>query len=424
MRIFLLVLLASLVLAGCRTAEPPPEVTTVSVTIEDGHEVFVQFVAYQDGDGAWAELEPADGAYRFEVTDAAGRYGVALVCYHPDDVFEPNLEPIVLHATIDELSTLTLPCIEALYDDPDQVDGTLLTGRVVNVDPVVHGSLNVSAGRWGHDTTALQNYEFSVGFMYDGVFDVIAAVRDEGYAVSRLAIEHDVEVTGGGTAMVDWGTSHEVETFDLTIHGITPGDTIELDAHLRTKNDTWAGFTYDVATVNTSTLATNYSAAPQAVLAPGDLHSLWIGAEDADRQMRMVARHFTAGKDLEVTLPEGNLNLQATALPGGAYPRLAIKWDDVGATLISAHISYDTDELDAGWELFLTPGWLTENAYTLPDFSGLESWDPTWNVSEDDVYDTYNWFSAYFEPTEQALDSTIYWNEPREGEYRSIAARF
>lgn len=423
MRILPLVLLASLLLAGC-TSEPPPDVTTVTVTLADGHEAFVQFVAYQDGDGAWTELEPTDGAYRFDVTDDAGRYGVAVVCYHPDDEFQPTLEPVVLHATISELYTLTLPCTAALDEDPDQVEGTLLTGQVINVDPAVHASLYVNAGGWGHDTTALQNYEFSVGFMYDGVFDLIAAVRDEDYHMSRLAIQHDVVVAGGGTATIDWDTSREVETFGLTIHGITPGDYIEIDASLRTKNDTWAGFTYEVATINASSHATTYSAAPQALLAPGDLQSLWVASEDGDRQLRMAVRYFTAGEDLDVTLPEGKLNPQASTLPAGAYPRLAIEWDDVGSTLINVYLSHLTDELDTGWELFLTSGWLTENAYTLPDFSGLESWDPAWNVSEGDVYDTYNWLGAHFGPTDQALDSTIYWNEPREGERRSIGANF
>ena len=424
MRIVSLIILLSLALVGCRTLNPAPE--TVTVTVPETSVQYTLLFAYQDGDGDWAELTSSNGAYQFEVTNGAGRYGVALVCFHTDDGYSPYLEPIVLHATTSEFSTLTLPCIDALYDYPDQVEGTILTGTVINVDPAAFPTVNLNAGGIGHGASALSNYEFNLGYLYEGVFDVVASIQNDNYKITRLAIEHDVKVENGlGDATVDWGDSRDVQTFDLTIRGVAAGDDVNVDNHLTTRNGTWASFTFTETKAAGSEHRTTYAAAPQEVLAPGDMHSLFVSATDAAGHTRSLMRNYSgAGEDLVVALPEGSLNLKATRVTTGAYPRFELTWDDVGATLINAYIAYDTDELETGWSVFITPGWLTERAYVLPDFSGLDSWDPAWNASEADLVYTFNWFGAFFVPTEQALHRSIYWEDIQEGEYRNLETRF
>jgi len=445
MRRLLPVVLVSLLLAACGTSQPPgsepppnqepdpspePDSATVRLTIPPEHLPLVQLVAFQNGEGSWTELEKGAGPYELEVTDSSGRYGVALVCLHspPGDEegndSRPYLEPIILQTTVAEFSSLTLPCIEALYGYDDRSGSGDLTGEVSNFEPLNGELLYFSAGPRDIGVSPSANPSFSLADLADGVFDLIVSLRPDDQAITRLAVKHDVEVSNGAAHVeVDWDTSHAVETFQLTVNGTRPDDEMWVFSSLETKNGTWAYFGDAEAGTPGSEYRTQYRAAPVEVLQQGDLQSLYLSAEDSSGQIRTVQRFFTAGQDLEVDLPKGYLNLTATPV-AGPYPRFALAWDEVGATLNSSYISYHTDELQTGWDVLITRGWLTANSYTLPDLSDLDSWNPTWNASDPEIDFTYNWFNTFFEPLDAAMDHHINWYERQEGEYRSLGMSF
>ena len=152
------------------------------------------------------------------------------------------------------------------------------------------------------------------------------------------------------------------------------------------------------------------------------MQALYVSSTDASGTTREVGRYFVEGEDLEVTLPEGSLDLEAALVTPNLRARHQVTWSDVGATLTNVYVAYDTDELETGWEVILTPGWLAETSYTVPDLSDLGGWQPAWNATQAEITYTFIFLGAGFEPTEQALHSFLNLEDMREDEWSFISA--
>lgn len=419
MRVFFLALLVSLALVGCRTSEPPAEPDRVTVSIAEGHEGFVRLVAYQDGADAWRELDAVDGGYSFEVTDEAGRYGVALVCYYHGgtgvDAWR-YLEPVVFHATTDEFNDVTIPCIEAAWETPEAT--TDLTVTIENPVPgAEHGIRVAGLTYWVREAP----YERALGPLWEGLHDVVVYLEDASGAPERLVVHHDADTSAPGGVSVDFDQSLSTEVFDVTVEGVTAGASVTVISDLVTKNGTWKQLSNSGDLVDTTSYETTYRAAPAALLEAGHENRLWVTAVDGSGSRRTVERSFLTGRDTEIQLPEGDLELTEVPVTQSGYPLYGLAWRDLDSAFTSVYFSFDTDDLGIAWEGTITPGWSAGSAYTIPDLSGLEGWDAAWNASEADVVNAYFSATAVFTASELSEEVLFLWDLPREAELRFLS---
>lgn len=421
MRILLLALLASLALVGCKTNEPPLEPELVTLSIEAGHEEYVQFVAYQDGAGAWLELEPVAGEYSFEVTDEAGRYGAAVVCYYQieyDDGYEwIYLEPVVVHATTGEFRELTVPCQQAEYETASEE--AELTVAIANPIPgVTH---RIRAANLGYPVSSAP-YERTLAPLREGLHDVVVYIQRDDDPIELMAVYHDADTSDPGVVTVDFDDSLPPDQFTVTLRGVSAGDQLLVANDLLTRNGTRLDLTYEDLPATGAVNARTFHAAPPELLAAGDTHRLFALTQDASGHRRAVERNFAAGDDLDLTFPEGDLELTEKPVTPGAYPRYGVTWQNLDVAFTRAYFFFETDEMETGWEVIFTPAWLSEGAYTIPDLSDMEGWDPAWNASEADVVGSYLNVAVAMNPIQLTARDLFYWEVPLGGERFSMDA--
>ncbi len=387
----------------------------VDLTLEPGQAEYVHFVAFQDGTQPWRVATHGRDGYTFEVTDAAGRFGLAVVCQNRTTTGPMVLELRVLQATAAEITAVTLPCQGA----PAPTERTaVLTGSVSNVAGGFE-QLEVLTGGSSGRTSALDDYAFALSGLSPGAHDVLVVGLDQGQRLQHLAVRHGVEVEGSGHTTIDFSTGAAPAEFGLTVQGAVPGRPTSVMTFLRTKNGASALLSDAFAVPTSHTFAATFRAVPAHVLGAGDMHYLHVATTDELGQYLGADRIFHEGEELVLSLPAGHLSPAAADVLPGSYPRYGVTWADVGAAVISGKFSYTAPGATTEWHVSVTDGWLSEDVYHLPDLSQLDGWKPEWNAAAEDVTYASAELSAMFSPVATALN---FIHERRAGENRYIRA--
>jgi hypothetical protein len=251
--------------------------------------------AVQDGTGPWTTVAPA-AANNFNVRLAANRGGIAYVTRSAT----AGTTLSVLYASAAELtgtgaaSTVNVACT---------VGGKTVNGSVAGVGAAelatvaFGGSSATVSGAAGPSTFQLRN-------VVSGARDLIASRAtqtvtgsDISFTVNRLIVRRGLDPADGSTLpALDFGAAESFApaTADVTINNLA-GDRAITGVSLSTANGSSASFFFSTSASATAP----YFGLPDANLASGDLHSLFVAATpaagtDASRSATLYFRTVSA----------------------------------------------------------------------------------------------------------------------------------
>lgn len=357
-------------------AEVTPGGGTVLVhTTRDGVPASADFVAFQDGNGAWQVAQGTGGHYTLNVTDNDGRYGVAVVC-----VSDGRVDVRIYHATRNEVNEFTVEC-----ESPPPQNFVTVSGTVSGLGANDYANVYLGQGLgFAYPGTGIYSLQTA-----PGTYDLIAT-RYSGQtgSLDGVLIRRNVNATANTTQDIDFGSG---EAFAPELHTVTVlGGTGELGGNVsfRSSGKTVAsvGITFG-ETVRFAGIPTNRQVG-------NDYHVLSVSDLGAGG-LRSVMRYFKAPTDFTVSLPDAFTSPQVTTAATTPYVRLTASWnvypDAQAYNLVfqpamvgpEGRASKRSRQQGAGvlWYVGLSKDWLGANSsYTLPDFSGLNGWNNAWGL--------------------------------------------
>lgn len=358
-------------------AEVIPGGGTVLVrTTRGGTPANADFVAFQDGNGAWQVVSGAGGLYTLNITDSDGRYGVAIAC-----VNGPDVEVYILHATRAELSEITHEC-----DEPPSQSFVTVSGTVGGLGTDNWAQVFLGQGT-GFTYPGMGTYSLQTA---PGTYDLIA-VKYVGFeigSVDKVLIRRNVNATTDTTQNIDFDSA---EAFAPEMHTVTV---------LGTAGETVGSVTFrsngkTVAALGTPYNTLRFAGVPTSRQVGNDFHVLSVTDFGPQRVLRTVLRHFKAPTDITVALPDAFTSPEVTTAATTPYARFTASWSAYpGAqAYVLSYRSHHHETVPMGraqkssrqhggsvsWVIGLSANWLGANSsYTLPDFSGLSGWNNAW----------------------------------------------
>ena len=332
----------------------------------------IDWVALQDGDGAWSKIEPDVGGgnvYTCTIQDAAGRYGIATHEYVVDD----NAHVItVLQGTLAELEDLTLRPTPLTHDIT--INAANLTASTVFsisrndifLSPVV-GNDVITADAGTRDLVAIENPGF----------DLVVPTRG--------VIIRDIDVSGPTTLDVDIDIDTNVSSFtahdfNITQYGITYSSYVKFVTANQTRSHGITKGAYDSPdgyySLDSGTISSDfYSIELQDEFDNSGIES----AIEIKRNSSTPDLNF----DFTAITPFSGATADTSTIAGLSYTP-----DPGMPELIGYQIEYAQDRAGESTNDYLalayivTPDWLgSSSTYIRPDFSGLTGYDPIWELT-------------------------------------------
>jgi hypothetical protein len=414
-------------------SEAPGSSGAKSVTISVfGSEVYgrlpvalnADWLAVQDGDGAWRVVAGNSGKYRFEVTNTAGKYAVALAC--PKAPPEPSYYSNATSSVQLELRYLTLKDTDFpeigcnLFYDPfnlSQNPGSLskFSGIVKGIDSseLAFGQIfNTSYNNFRPNqvyVNANGQFENKVrSGKYTVLFGKFArSTVSDGYgraALEKIILERDFQINSETSKEYDFFTEsfNAVET-NLRITGADARDYMSIssgasmnryrismsEARLRPK---------DVVENNRIVIL------PNDKMTVDDFHAVHV---DAFRQIQHDQKYRFVDLINQVVptnaiLP-GDFQIDGSAVANTPYIRPELVWNK-GVSEYGV-VSFSFSEgiprfggIPAGqryWNVLLSSTWLGQKSqFAVPDLSLLQGWTKRWGFED---YSNVRWVASFYE---------------------------
>jgi hypothetical protein len=378
---------------------PEPEPTgPVKLTSPDAAVVLVQ-----NGGSSWKELKGTDGVYKFEVTGAGGRYGVAIGCF--DD------NAYLIQATVADATEFTLPCDRSLAIDRGKVN---VQGAVLGADGI-EGEIYI-ADRSGRLLCA--PFVFCFGVRIDDVpikdWDVVAIDTESLLGERKGKIMRGADVGDDGYAYLDFGILNVVFFSDL--NNAIPMTPFKFDYSggsdgsvvFMTRNGTLAPegcgeptctwYAFQEPPVSTMTMPEEpaegltmdliYAMATDQVR-DGDQY-LFTAADKERFALQIKSADPAKAADVKLDLPKA-FTAQVNT---GTYPTYSgLKSSDEG---LQGFIIQQSQVIGGGGLLpflggesqeqyatiVVSKAWLGDGtSYQIPNFSDVAAWSPDWNFS-------------------------------------------
>jgi len=350
------------------TGTPPP--TAVAVAYCSGLEP--EWVAFQDGDGAWTRVQPSPpgGKVTFDSRFSTTRGAVATLNRSGDLTFLS-----VLYGTPAELETVG----DTNPRDCGPFDAKTLLGTVagLNTDEVafVSGPF-FSRVRAGVDNT------FELKALPSGPRDLLGMLTDGRGAVTGFILRRDVDVPDSTTLPVlDFGAPEAFApaVANVSILGLG-GESATSGTQVLTGN---AEISVTLQTNPTPDVTRPYAALPERQLLPGDLQVLSASLSTVTGSPRSATLYFRAPTDRTLTLgaplipptfttvaTAPTLQLRAHFVPQGDYDRSAVISYQQGITTIV------TISMTAAYAALAGDGY----DILVPDLSSAAGFDPAWTL--------------------------------------------
>lgn len=349
-----LALMLAFVLTACNTVAGPKTVTVDEVGM-------INWVAFQDGSGAWQELTGTT----FTVPDGAGKYGVAWECTSGSG--QPTVK--VLLATASESTGVTASCQGILATYVYTVTGTVLGIPSGGTAFVAIGSR--------YAVVTASNPNFTLSGVPAGVQTAVAYALYNGGAPYAMVMVRNATISGDTTWTPDVSTgwAFTLNTFDVT--GTPGGETPGLSANLVTSGS--AGPTILGSTTGTTV---SYPELPVAFSQPTDTYILDGGALATGVAQAAVVKSQSPTNGATLQLPSA---LSLSAGIGVTTSTATATWGSAtfatsgGLKFFFASLTPSTITSPA-WVVIATGGWMgTATSYTFPDFSATSGWNTSWN---------------------------------------------
>lgn len=340
-------------------------------------DVFVGFVAYQDGDGPWQLMPGANGVHTARI--AGKRYGLAVGCLPPPPgVLLPLAATVSVHqSTTDETTSLRdLSCYQPRRSKPVTivatgdagqdtmwVQSTYPTPRLVTTQPI---SMSAPVGKF-----SVFGLTVPPGGLYTSPRKIVRA--------------QDVDSSIDSPVLVDF--SRAVEPI-LQPLNLPPGAPVSARSVVINQ-------TSYISMIATST---SYRTIPTSMLRAGDLIRVSASTSNGSHST-YSSEYFAAPQPVSLTFgeriraaPPTLTTIGAQRLPTYSFSTIETMLPFVDYTMsIFTGDSLDRVTLFAS----MSPAWIgdvTEVIYPFPDFSTLNGWMPSmalgmggiWQVSCDE----------------------------------------
>ncbi len=363
-----------------------------------------QWVAVQDGNGPWKVLEGTAGAYSFDVTNSAGKYGIAYVCPKPKppagsepQTENPSSTLELKQFTLANANALRFGCNLYYNGSPFSPSPTAkkykLSGKITGYEPTedVAGQA-MSFSYAGFSPDAAGNYSTTLTadkyILFAGKRNKAAAGSVSPERFKKLILIRDFNLDADKT-----------QDFDFTTQGFDPVEkTLGIVGAQADEKVSYSSSMF----LGTGALSFNgnYAGILQAKSVALDfLPENKLVAEDS--YFVQVTGNRTVGKDSRsrgvvisnktwfgsVTLPkEINVGVKAFAQTPYVRPQLTLSNMPSSGLLggsiyeeIPGTATQFTSNARRAWSIYVSTQWLgNATTWTAPDFSGLTGWNEAW----------------------------------------------
>lgn len=354
------------------------------------------FIAYQDGSGAWQIPQGSGGQYTLTINDPNGRYGLVIVNLIPLD---SEARVNIIHATVSELSEINF-----VSEVPPSANRVTVSGMVSGLGSNEWAEIAMGDARTSASPPPYNTYSLEVP---PGTYDLIATKNSwvNGLQINKVFIQRDISVSGNTNIPIDFSSPNafDPETHNAVISGaLLSGETAGSDVHFRSHNGTeiFTGGKFEAP----PPFQFSFAGIPISKQFGNDIHLLRATAF-SETASRLIERYFKTPTDISITFPSPFGNAQVTVAATTPYTRLTAIWDaysgaqayfaefgqfrEVGAAprclssnpIPSRQRKRPRQPIASSWFVGLSAGWLGgQSSYTLPDFSDLSGWNNSWGL--------------------------------------------
>lgn len=374
--------------AGTTGPNPPQNSSyagPVTVAIpSDGREYWM---AYQDGDGAWALAQKTSTGFTFQVSNTAGKYGLVMVSEDPSGRSDQGPRVTSLFFTRQEVPTvdLTFPTRPAasvfLTIDGAPTGSGAPTSCFLGIGSSLR-SLGYCAA------SASDNVFVNT---YAGTVDTFLTHLDAAGQADLFLAQRDVAVSDKARLNFDFTTASRLSATQpsrLINEVPVAGETFSYSAtYVSSSSRAWIS--------HSSQSSLSYPLIPDALRRPTDYYSVGLTAS-AD-QNGAYARRFggyrsLSGKGQDVQLPSYVKPIEVGLVPGASAPRPALRWTPLKGSLMSDLEVFSYTPSQPWWFATFSSGWMggqAQMSYNFPDLSSL-GWKSSWYlVDSGDLYMFY-----------------------------------
>ncbi len=330
------------------------------------------WLAYQDGDGAWALAKKTDKGFSFDVANQEGKYAVVLV----DEPTPANIYSWGPRITGFYFTRAEVPEIDLYAPTPDPIsvrysiaggpaDGSSRTcavgiGTVLQILPTCSGS----------------NYRAALGA---GTGDVFVTSLDSTGVADWLIAKRDQPLTNGLNLSFDFTTAVKlgpVQTAQVIDDAKLPGESYGHSAQLVT-------LTGRARLGQSAGGSVSYALLPESAQRATDYYSVTALAslDQGDSQAYRIATYRSkSGPAQSLKLPRSVKPITFGIAPGSATARPVLSWSPLEGSLMSnVHASTDNPD-QPEWDLTFSTGWTKggkQATYAFPDLGAL-GWKASW----------------------------------------------
>jgi hypothetical protein len=327
--------------------------------------------AYQDGTGAWTQVQPVNSTFTFPIN--SGKGGVA---YTQDGT---NLA--ILYGTQQELNGYGVQCGESMSTAPTKT----VAGSVAGLQPTDNAYISLGGG--SAIVSGLGSPNFTLTGVQDGTFDLVASRSSlviSGTDVSTqllgLIFRRALNPADGSTLPVlDFGSSEAVSpvTSNLTVNNLGT-DMALVNVFYITANLGFASLYFE--STQSASATRPYYGVPNASRVSGDLHVLNVSSlSTSAADYRTASVYFAEATDRTVTLGPQISGLTVSTVNSAPYARLRVQY--------TVQPEYDDLIIFAGGQqnntftIFASKDYVGASAtydFAIPDFTGVSGWLNSW----------------------------------------------
>ena len=338
---------------------------TLITTDADGNGFYdATWVGVQDGNGGWTAMTSSGtGQYSANITDANGRYGVAIIY---DDGGEAYVR--IIQGTLAEMPAIVYPLPGV---DAEWAQTVTVSGNLYHSFGSSYGLISIGKASSG---TGTQQYNYFLTAEAGNPLDVVGMQTDYQYNPTNIYLDRAFN-GAGPTASLNIFFNGE-GTFAPDHY------TINFPGGWEWQNSTSVLFT----THGTKAMMGENAVLPADQRDPADLYLLQADAGQSHGNWMIYNTAFTNPADVTIPTPPDfavpTITLDAT-MP---YIRPTITLTPVAAADAYTFYFDQNSPNDVVWDVTVTPGWLgTNDTYTLPDLAtGNSDWQSNWEIGLDE----------------------------------------
>lgn len=358
-----------------------------------------EWVAFQDGTGPWKKLEGMNGSYPFEVTNKAGKYGLAYICPRP--VGETLDRLPTLEMRLFKLADLAVPRFGCNVASTGKPPGWItpsattfkLSGKVTGLATTETTATQAFSGLTGSPFTVAADGTFSQPFP-QGKYNLMVGQTDKpapgtpnpSIKFKKIIFERNLNLNADTTRNFDFATQGFVpETKKVSFTGIQAGEQGYVSPIMVVGGSNVSlnsFFNSGISSTNPEGLIDIFPADQMQI---DDLYGMQLfvngrqGRDYISKGIMETSGTFTSSFALPSVL---TLQVTSKAITPYMRPKMVFDQPFSNTGVISLKLSEDVYNAatiminQRNWNVMASGSWLGTNpSFTAPDFSTLAGWN-------------------------------------------------